>query len=202
MEQGQKFDSGKPQWLLLLGAAIGLEGVLKVLEFGAKKYKADSWQQVPDGERRYTEALIRHQVAIAKGEFLDPESGLPHAWHVACNAIFIAWFVAKRLSEFTELKVDPDKIEAAKAVGLIRKRVYENANEVMRAAASDWIERTMGPSYPAGCDDWVPHNSRTKPTGIFNNHKVDVCFGNGLKQHAVFAAQVDWLTVTYWRKPK
>jgi len=85
---GAKFDSGKPRWSLLPWP--GLQGVVKILEYGAAKYAPGSWRHVPDAEARYTDALLRHQTAILMGEDLDPESGLPHAYHVACNALFLA----------------------------------------------------------------------------------------------------------------
>lgn len=88
---GLKFDSGKPRWTLLMqGCAKALEGVAKVLTFGAKKYAAHSWKQVENNEERYRDALYRHLNAIEGGEATDPESGLSHWDHVACNALFLS----------------------------------------------------------------------------------------------------------------
>lgn len=90
-EGGMKFDGGKPQWTLLMrGCHAALAGVVAVLTFGAKKYSADSWKQVENGEIRYRDALYRHLSAIEGGEFVDPESGLPHWDHIACNAMFLS----------------------------------------------------------------------------------------------------------------
>lgn len=87
----KKFDMGKTQWSLLPLEAI--EGIVKVLEYGLEKYKTrDSWQSVVSGEIRYFDAMMRHIVAIQRGEELDQESGLPHIWHVATNAMFLCWF--------------------------------------------------------------------------------------------------------------
>jgi len=86
---GMKFDGGKPRWsLLMAGMSKSLEGVAKVLTFGAKKYAAHSWRTVPEGRERYRDALYRHLAAIEQGEELDPESGLLHWDHVLCNAMF------------------------------------------------------------------------------------------------------------------
>ena len=88
---GMKYDQDKLQPSLLLnGCAKAVKGVLTVLGFGAKKYAADSWKSVPNGKLRYRNALYRHLMAVEAGEVLDPESGLPHWDHIACNAMFLS----------------------------------------------------------------------------------------------------------------
>jgi hypothetical protein len=88
---GLKFDAGKDRpTLLMQGCSRALSGVIKVLTFGAKKYAADSWKQVENGKDRYRDAMYRHLAAIESGEVLDPESGLPHWDHVACNVLFLS----------------------------------------------------------------------------------------------------------------
>lgn len=88
---GLKFDAGKPRWSLLMqGCSKALAGVTAVLTFGAKKYAAHSWKQVENNTERYRDAMYRHLNAIESGEVLDPESGLPHWDHVACNALFLS----------------------------------------------------------------------------------------------------------------
>lgn len=94
---GMKFDGDKVRMDLLLdGCPNALEAVGKVLTFGAKKYADHSWQGVPNGDTRYKAALLRHMLAISKGENDDPESGLSHLAHVACNALFILELELKR----------------------------------------------------------------------------------------------------------
>jgi hypothetical protein len=85
-ETGLKYDYGKPPVGLLPVRAL-LE-VAKVLAYGAAKYEPNNWQNVKP-RRRYYEALIRHVWARALGEKLDPESGLPHMAHAACDALFL-----------------------------------------------------------------------------------------------------------------
>jgi len=63
----------------------------KVLTYGAKKYKANSWQTVNDGINRYYAALLRHLFAWRSGESIDKESGLHHLSHMLCNAMFLCW---------------------------------------------------------------------------------------------------------------
>lgn len=87
-----KFDSAKPMMDLLLdGCPHALEGVGAVLTYGFKKYGGKhGWKSLEDAVKRYEAAMIRHQLAKAKGEVIDPESGLPHSFHIACNALFLA----------------------------------------------------------------------------------------------------------------
>jgi hypothetical protein len=42
---------------------------------------------VPDGVNRYSNAMVRHLIKEGKGEFLDPDSSLPHAAHTAWGAL-------------------------------------------------------------------------------------------------------------------
>ena len=87
---GMKYDGDKARMDLMLdGMPNALEQVAQILTFGAKKYADHSWQTVPSGKARYKAALLRHLTAHAKGEINDPESGMPHLAHAACNALFI-----------------------------------------------------------------------------------------------------------------
>lgn len=88
----KKFDSDKPMMELLMdGCPDALLGVGQVLTYGFKKYGGKhGWKALPDAVDRYEAAMFRHQLAKARGEILDPESGLPHSWHIACNALFLA----------------------------------------------------------------------------------------------------------------
>lgn len=69
-----------------------IEGVGKVLTFGADKYEPNNWQKVDDAENRYYAAAMRHLMAWRKGEKTDPESGISHLFHVACNIMFLQYF--------------------------------------------------------------------------------------------------------------
>lgn len=67
-----------------------VEGVGRVLTFGASKYAAGNWA-VGGGfawSRLYGAAL-RHLFAWARGEDHDPESGLSHLYHAACMLAFL-----------------------------------------------------------------------------------------------------------------
>lgn len=92
---GKKDDGGKVRWDLVFWEPI--VEYAKVLTFGAKKYAANSWQDVDNGEERYFAALIRHLVAWREGERYDEDSGLHHLGHALCNLCFLFWFDKRRL---------------------------------------------------------------------------------------------------------
>jgi hypothetical protein len=91
-----KKDGGKPRVDLIYPKAILDEGA--VMEFGATKYGDWNWAQSVNTDeheafvRRCEAALMRHMLAHQSGEYLDPESGLPHMSHVRCNAAFIQYY--------------------------------------------------------------------------------------------------------------
>lgn len=86
-----RFDSGKTDWSLMPWEAV--EEINKVLEFGAKKYSSQNWR-VGSGFSwtRVLSSLLRHTFAWARGEDLDPESGLSHLSHMGCNVIFLIYY--------------------------------------------------------------------------------------------------------------
>jgi hypothetical protein len=85
--EGTKHDQGKPMLNLIDPQAI--EGLAAVLTFGAKKYAADNWRSGISNSRLIA-SLLRHLFAIMRGEYTDPESGLPHIDHVGCNWMFLS----------------------------------------------------------------------------------------------------------------
>lgn len=87
MSKGLKYDHDKPRYELLPPVAI--DELAKILTFGADKYDAHTWKQLENGLERYRAALLRHTFAMQRGEYIDPESGLPHSAHAMCCAAFI-----------------------------------------------------------------------------------------------------------------
>ena len=86
MNQEAKADAGKPRPTLVPVSLI--EAVASIREYGVAKYHdPDNWKKVEP--QRYKDAAYRHWLAYIKGEKLDPESGLPHLWHMACNISFL-----------------------------------------------------------------------------------------------------------------
>ena len=86
---GAKLDAGKSP--ILAGSIqyfpLALEAVAQVSAFGAGKYTWGGWRTVPDGVRRYGDALARHLTKEAVDGDHDPDSGLVHAAHTAWNAL-------------------------------------------------------------------------------------------------------------------
>ena len=86
-DQAHKHDTGKPRLDLIPPAA--LLDIAKVLEYGARKYDESTWQQVPEGRKRYLAAALRHINAYMRGEMNDTESSLPHLAHALTNLLFV-----------------------------------------------------------------------------------------------------------------
>ncbi|MBN8431835.1 hypothetical protein JF535_13335 [Microbulbifer salipaludis] len=82
-----KHDHGKPQWNLL--PWHGVEEVVEVLTFGAKKYAPDNWRHVTDARGRYSAAALRHISAFMQGQERDEETDLHHLAHATCCLLFL-----------------------------------------------------------------------------------------------------------------
>ena len=86
VSQSAKADAGKPRPTLVPCSLI--HAVTAIREYGTQKYHdPENWRKVD--VQRYRDALYRHWLAYLDGEKCDKESGLPHLWHLACNAAFL-----------------------------------------------------------------------------------------------------------------
>ncbi len=99
---GNKTDHGKPRLDLL--APEFIFGVGEVLKFGAAKYDDRNWEK---GMKwgRVIASLLRHTFKFMIGEKLDQESGLPHTWHISCNAMFLCAYEARGVGTDDRLKI-------------------------------------------------------------------------------------------------
>lgn len=86
---GMKHDSGKPR--LTLVPPFFVEGMARVLEMGERRYGRANWKEGL-AYSRILDAARRHLAAIEQGEDIDPDSGKQHAFHVACNMLFLSYF--------------------------------------------------------------------------------------------------------------
>jgi Domain of unknown function (DUF5664) len=86
MSNGIKFDQDKTRMELL--PPFAQEEIAKVLTYGARKYDPYNWAKGMPWTRVYGAAL-RHLNAFARGEDTDPETGLSHVAHAACNLMFL-----------------------------------------------------------------------------------------------------------------
>jgi hypothetical protein len=84
---GQKFDADKLRFSLIPKGV--LPQVIRVLEFGAKKYSEGNWQNVENARTRYFDAAHRHIEAWWKGEKVDAETGESHLAHAICCLMFL-----------------------------------------------------------------------------------------------------------------
>lgn len=83
-----KADGGKPHPSYVPVEII--EAVMRVREYGHAKYgeQADHWDDVEP--ERYHDAMLRHVLACWNDPYaVDPESGLMHLEHIACNVAFL-----------------------------------------------------------------------------------------------------------------
>lgn len=92
-----KFDTEKNA--IELASSWAIEGLGLVLTYGAKKYAAHNWRKGMAWSRLIG-AAFRHLLAFARGEDIDPESGLPHIDHAMCCLMF--------LSEYQKLQLGSD----------------------------------------------------------------------------------------------
>lgn len=126
---------GKLRWELLPLDLV--EYLVRVYTFGAEKYAPNSWQNLEDGYQRYKAALMRHMVAYEKGEFADPESGLPHLAHMAWNALAMLYFgIRGTLSDEGTVQADGAE-DAIASAPTERDRIEETENETNAPGTMD-----------------------------------------------------------------
>jgi hypothetical protein len=84
-----KNDAGKLRYDLVPYDA--LDEIVAVFNYGAAKYADRNWESGFTFGRPIA-AAFRHLSAWARGEEKDPESGLSHLAHAACNILFLIAF--------------------------------------------------------------------------------------------------------------
>lgn len=110
--QTAKADEGKARPSLV---PTGITwAIAAVRAYGNRKYgDPDNWKQVEP--ERYVDALYRHLLCYVKDRnSVDPESGLPHLWHIACNVSFLIemegrYYVRTETSSDDGRRPDPDR---------------------------------------------------------------------------------------------
>ncbi len=98
IDQGKsRHNAGKPPLHLL--PLDGLVLVAWVLAFGSEKYSPRGWEQAAaEGVFSWADcvrACLSHLSKLMAGQRIDPESGLPHVAHLACNALFLCSMLAR-----------------------------------------------------------------------------------------------------------
>lgn len=79
---GARYNGGKVDYSLI--PLFTLEDEIRVWEYGKRKYAAFNWAKGMPWSVPYA-CILRHMSAWQRGEDTDPESGLPHLAHIACN---------------------------------------------------------------------------------------------------------------------
>jgi len=99
---GAKLDAGKNQLGSILGDfSNALMAVGEVGTRGAQKYSLGGWKEVPEGKRRYTDAMLRH-FCKESNSLYDEELPVLHAAQVAWNALARLEFILKELQELED----------------------------------------------------------------------------------------------------
>ena len=99
-----KRDDSEKLMLQLLDPEF-IKGIAGVMTMGAKKYDRDNWKKSAgtDQHDEYIHSakgcLLRHIYAYLGGEYLDPESGYPHLFHVATNLMILEYYERKSQNE-------------------------------------------------------------------------------------------------------
>lgn len=106
LPEGRKNDGGKPRYDLLPPEL--LDGIARVLTFGADKYGERNWELGMSWGRPFA-ALMRHMWAWWQGEARDPETGMSHLWHAGCCIAFLIAYEQRRIG--TDDRADVKKVD-------------------------------------------------------------------------------------------
>ena len=100
--RGKKYDGDKVRLELLPFEA--LQGVARVLSFGAEKYGEFNYMGGMKWSRLLGAAL-RHIFAWAKGEDVDPETSESHLLHATCCLLFLFEYTRTEVGEDDRFKI-------------------------------------------------------------------------------------------------
>ena len=95
-----------PSWACIHFDA--LEPMVRVLEYGAKKYDRHNWKK---GQRvtELCDSAMRHAIALISGEENDSESGISHIGHIMCNVMFIKYNLSYLRNAYDDRHFDENK---------------------------------------------------------------------------------------------
>lgn len=104
-EKADRFNEGKLQWSLV--DFDSFEDMVRVLEYGTKKYSKDNWKTGLK-TTEIVESLLRHLFSYLRGEDIDEESKLSHIGHIQCNTMFLS-YMNKFKPEFDNRNINNNK---------------------------------------------------------------------------------------------
>lgn len=97
---GAKLDGGKNNLgLVFEDFARALWAVGEVGTLGAVEYSPSGWLSVPNGQKRYSSAMLRHHFKDLIHGPVDAKSGLLHAAHRAWNALAVLELMLREREE-------------------------------------------------------------------------------------------------------
>lgn len=97
-------NENKLTWTILDIEAI--EGMIKVMMWGASNRGGEENWKKGYNQKDLQDSMMRHNTALIKGEENDPDTGLPHEFHLMCKAMFYSFhrrnksFLSERSSPF------------------------------------------------------------------------------------------------------
>ena len=115
-----------------------VEGIGRILTFGAKKYKAWNWTKAGDKEdiERIKGAMMRHALSYMNGDKIDDETGESHLYHMGCCMMFLDYF--DRMGE-EECNYDIDDIpQSYDPLSQWMRTTNENRNVMNLLEGSDF----------------------------------------------------------------
>jgi len=122
---GVKYDNDKLEWSLIPMLEC-LEGVVRVLMYGAKKYTRDNWKAGMPWTR-VSDAAKRHLFAWDALEDLDAETSLNHIDHALCELLFLRYYIRKGVGEDDRFK----RTDKAKKQAELRKALEEKLKDLL-----------------------------------------------------------------------
>jgi hypothetical protein len=97
-----RFNDMKPDWTLL--DFDSLLPLVRVMEFGSKKYGAFNWKNKQSDKKQALQSAMRHLIALISDEDIDSESGLAHTGHIMANMMIYEYHNRKAITEQSESK--------------------------------------------------------------------------------------------------
>jgi hypothetical protein len=90
--KGLKFDFRDEKTRLELVPPNLIEGIGRILTYGAKKYESDNWMRGIKF-RRLIGAIKRHLADIELSNDLDDETNELHLYHIGCCIAFLSYYI-------------------------------------------------------------------------------------------------------------
>ena len=130
---GARYNDGKPDWSIM--PTHLLEEVVRVWEYGARKYARYNWAKGMKWSVPYA-CMIRHLYAWWwQGERNDKESGYSHLAHVVCNVMMLMHYE-------TKYKEGDDRPEEFKIGNSGGEADTARPDELSKGVAADSTDRT------------------------------------------------------------